>query len=336
MRDDKSFFFSSDGEAMIAYTYMGGFGLASGDPIGRPESIALVVDEFLEFCWSRAWKPAFLSVRESDVPLYSSRGMHHFYLGDEAIIRCDSFNIDAPAAKSVRQAAHRVARDYQFRLVSEASAPPELVEQLNAISARWRGKNPERGFTMALSQDVKGENPEFLLCVAVDKHGKPGGFLRVVPAYGRDFGYTLDLMRHDPDAPNGMTEFLISNAAAALKERGVIRLSMNFAAWGRLLDPDVQHSPMQRMATWWIRKLNPFFQIESLRSFNQKFDPEWLPRAMVFPEADDLPRVGLLYVGAEGFLAVPGLGQFLVPKPVGGVLAPDDAASTSASGSQVA
>ena len=51
LRDDKSFFFCSDGEAMIAYTYMGGYGLASGDPIGRPESIALVVDEFLEYCY---------------------------------------------------------------------------------------------------------------------------------------------------------------------------------------------------------------------------------------------------------------------------------------------
>ena len=30
LRDDKSFFFSSDGEAMIAYTYLGGHGLAAG------------------------------------------------------------------------------------------------------------------------------------------------------------------------------------------------------------------------------------------------------------------------------------------------------------------
>ena len=49
--------------------------------------------------------------------IYSSRGLHHFYLGDEAIIHCDRFDIDSPAAKSVRQAARRVARDYQFRLV---------------------------------------------------------------------------------------------------------------------------------------------------------------------------------------------------------------------------
>ena len=43
-------------------------------------------------------------------------------------------------------------------------------------------------------------------------------------------------MQRDPDAANGMTEFLIANAALALGERGFTKLSMNFAAWGRLFD----------------------------------------------------------------------------------------------------
>ena len=69
---------------------------------------------------------------------------------------------------------------------------------------------------MSLSQDVDGAgaNPEFLLCVALRRgRRRRGGFLRLVPAYGPSFGYTLDLMRHDPDAPNGMTEFLIASTA---------------------------------------------------------------------------------------------------------------------------
>src|SRR3712207_8077813 len=80
---------------------------------------------------------------------------------------------------------------------------------------------------MSLSQDIRGAGaqPDFLLCVAVDEHGVPGGFLRLVPAYGPSFGYTLDLMRHDPDAPNGMTEFLIASTATALGARGVARRS---------------------------------------------------------------------------------------------------------------
>ena len=66
--------------------------------------------------------------------------------------------------------------------------------------------------------------------------GRVAGFLRFVPCYGSDPGYSLDLMRRRPDSANGLTEYLIANAALSLGASGVKRLSLNFAAWGRLLD----------------------------------------------------------------------------------------------------
>jgi lysylphosphatidylglycerol synthetase-like protein (DUF2156 family) len=323
LRDDKSFFFGTDGEAMLAYTYVSGYALVAGDPIGAPQSVPVLLDEFLLMCAERAWNPAFLAIREADFPIYEARGFRAFYLGDEAILRCDRFDLER-TPKSVRAGVRRVARRYRFRLLTESNASPELVRQLNSISARWRGKAPERGFTMSLSQDIKGEgaNPDFLLCVALDEDDRPGGFLRLVPAYGPDFGYTLDLMRHDPDAPNGMTEFLIAATARELGERGVVRLSMNFAMWGRLFEDDVPFTPAARVARRLVGVLNPFFQIRSLRDFNNKFDPEWLPRVLAYRKPTDLPKVGLLYAGAEGFLAIPVIGDLLVPKAVGGVAAP--------------
>ncbi len=334
LRDDKSFFFSSDGEAMIAYTYINGYALASGDPIGADDSIALVLDEFRDFCRGRGWVPAFLAVREADMPLYTARAFKSFYLGDEAIIDCDTFTLEGSAMKGVRAAVRKVGRTYSFRLMSEAQTNAELVRQLNAISEKWRGKAPERGFTMSLSQDIEGvgRNPEFLLCVALDENGVPGGFLRIVPVYGQRLGYTLDLMRHDPDAPNGMTEFLISQSALALKERGVDRLSMNFAMWGRLFEPAEHANWRQRMATRFAKALNPFFQIQSLHDFNEKFSPTWVSRVLVYRDEADLPRVGLLYAGAEGFLALPGGGSMFVPKPVGGVESPSGPGSRERSG----
>jgi lysyl-tRNA synthetase len=332
LRDDKSFFFSSDGEAFLAYTYLGGYALVSGDPVGARESVVRVLDEFLVLCDERAWTPALLAVREASMPLYASRGFTSVYLGDEAVLDCRRPLLDGPAHKGLRAAVRRVGRTHRFRLVAEADAPPALVDQLNAISARWRGKAPERGFTMTLSQDVRGAgaDPQFLLCVALDEGGVPGGFLRLVPAYGPSFGYTLDLMRHDPDAPNGMTEFLIVETAAALGARGVARLSMNFAMWGRLFADDVPFTPVQRAARWAVGVLNPFFQIRSLRDFNERFDPEWLPRVLAVRRRADLPRVGLRYAGAEGFLAVPGFGSLLVPRAVGGLPSPADPSGRAA------
>src|SRR4029077_5924196 len=59
LRGDKSYFFSSDGRAMVAYGYLGGVALVSGDPIGDGPSIPLVVDEFIEHCRLHGWQPAF-------------------------------------------------------------------------------------------------------------------------------------------------------------------------------------------------------------------------------------------------------------------------------------
>jgi lysyl-tRNA synthetase, class II len=310
LRSDKSYFFASDGEAMVAYTYESGYALVAADPIGRPGSIEEVLDEFLAFCRDRAWKVAFLAVREADMALYGARGFHEVYLGDEAIIPCDEFTLDGSDKKSVRAAVKRVGRDHRFRLMRESDASPQLVEELNKIRERWRGKAPERGFTMELGGGVRGQNPDFLLAVAFESESeRPDGFLRLVPCYGPDPGWSLDLMQRDPDAPNGMTEFLIANAALALGERGFTKLSMNFAAWGRLFDAGAELTLSQRALKRVAELLNPYFQIKSLRDFNAKFDPRWVPRAILIEEVSQMPKVGLLYASVEGFVNLPLVGS---------------------------
>ena len=220
-----------------------------------------------------------------------------------AIIPCDEFTLEGSEKKSVRAAVKRVGRDHRFRLMRESDASPQLVEELNKIRERWRGKAPERGFTMELGGGVRGENPDFLLAVAFGADSeRPDGFLRLVPCYGPQPGWSLDLMQRDPDAPNGMTEFLIANTALALGERGFTRLSMNFAAWGRLFDAQARLSPGQRAMKKAAEVLNPYFQIKSLRDFNAKFDPHWVPRAIVIEEVSQMPKVGLLYASVEGFV----------------------------------
>lgn len=322
LRDDKSFFFSSDGEAMLAYTYIGGYGLVSGDPIGPPGSVDALLDEWMRFCEQRAWRTAFLAVREAGADRYRDRGFRTFYLGDEAIIRCDEFKLEGKRNKGVRQACTRAAREYRFEMMRESDASARLVHDLNAISEKWRGRAPERGFTMALSQDVRGVSDEFVLCVALDAAGRPGGFLRIVPVYGGEPAYTLDLMRRDPDTPNGMMEYLVAQTALALRDRGIDRMSMNFAVWGRLFSDEIPYTRLQRLERRVISFLNPFFQIKSLHDFNAKFHPDWVSRVLVYRTPADLPRVGILYLGAEGFVSLPFVGPLLVPPVLGGVPGP--------------
>ena len=110
LRHDKSYFFAAAGEAMVAYTYASGYALVAADPIGAPGSSGRMIDEFLGFCRERAWRVAFLASREADMAVYRARGFREVYLGDEAVIPCDTFSLNGRAMKSVRSAVARVGR----------------------------------------------------------------------------------------------------------------------------------------------------------------------------------------------------------------------------------
>lgn len=305
LRRDKRYFFSSDGEAVIAYAQVGGFALASGDPIGREGSIDRVIAEFRAMCRRRSWGCAFLAARASESDRYASHGLHASYLGDEAVIECGGFSLQGKRGKSMRQSVNRVARSYRFSMFPESSASSGVVAQLNEVSRRWRGRAPERGFSMTLSQPVGVCSAEFRLCVAFDDRGVPGGFLRLVPLFGGASGMTLDMMRRDPGSPNGMTEFLVSGAVFALRDAGIAELSMNFATMRRLFVRDVPLSPDQRALRAFVALGNPFFQIESLYEFSRRFRPRWEPRTIVVDYRRSLPVVALLYARVEGFLVFP-------------------------------
>ena len=317
LRRDKSYFFSADGRSVIAYAYVRGYAMVAADPIGPPEDLGEVLDEFLAFCDEEGWGVAFLAVREDSTPVYRDRGMHSLYLGDEAILHCRDFSLEGGAMKDVRESVNRVGKGHEFELIRESEASGALVAELNEISDEWRDGAEERGFTMELGEDVEGTEEDFVLAIAREGSsqgaGRVAGFLRFVPCYGEDPGYSLDLMRRRPDSANGLTEYLIANAALSLGASGVERLSLNFAAWGRLLDDAEGMGIGGRIQRRVARALNPFFQIQSLRDFNEKFEPEWLPRSIVIDDPSDLLKVATLYASIEGFISIPLVGRFLEP-----------------------
>ena len=140
------------------------------------------------------------------------------------------------------------------------------------------------------------------MVVARDDADEIRGFLHLVPTYGRS-AMSLSFMRRDHDTPNGLTEFLVARAIGLLREQGIDEVSLNFAAFAR-----VMHSPAGRLDRFLGRVVglaNPFFQIESLYRFNAKFFPRWEPRYLMFDGFRNLPRAALAGARAEGHLPRP-------------------------------
>ncbi len=302
LRHDKRYILSSDGRAAVAYRYVNGTGLASGDPVGDPASFADAFDRFLAWCTERGWRPAVIGARGDHLALYEAVGLRSRYLGDEAVIDVEQFTLDGRRMRGVRQAYNRTKN---FGLTAEVhregELDPTLRRALVGISDRHLAGGRERGFSMALDGLLTGRDADCVIAVCRDSNGTPIAFQRYVPCKGGT-GLSLDTMRRDAVGPNGVNERLIVETVFWARERKIGEVSLNFAAFKGLIEEDADLGPLEGAQAWVIKKLNPYFQIQSLLTFNAKFDPRWVPRYLVYRSIGDLAPVAVAALSAESFL----------------------------------
>ena len=112
-------------------------------------------------------------------------------------------------------------------------------------------------------------------------------------------------MRRQRETPNGFMEFLIAEAIEHLRARGVAEVSLNFAAFARLIrQPD---GLAERVLARALAIGDSWFQIERLYRFNAKFFPRWEPRYFMYERRLGLPRAGIAALWLEGQLPKPKL-----------------------------
>jgi lysyl-tRNA synthetase class 2 len=301
LRDDKSYFFSPSGRTFLAYRVLGGVALVSGDPIGDEAESGELVVEFRRVAQARGWRTAILASREELLPLYRSMGLKPVYLGDEAVVVPRDFSLEGRPIRKVRQSVTRLEREgYRTRIVQVADVDEALAAELLAVSAEWRGRSPERGFTMTM--DGIFCYPESLVAVA-ERDGKVGGFLHLVPVPATG-GLSLASMRRRQQMPNGLMEFLLARTIEWAGQRDVPEFSLNFSVFADLIrDP---RPGWQWAARFALLRLDRLFQLDRLLRFNRKFFPEWRPRYVCLESRLDFPLVGLAYLRAEQLLTPPG------------------------------
>ncbi len=309
LRRDKSVVWSPTGKACIAYRVVSGVMLASGDPLGDPEAWPGAITEFLSLADRHAWTPAVMGCSEQAGTTWARAGLSALEIGDEAVVEVADFSLEGRAMRNVRQAVARVERaGYTTQVRRVRDVPAQEGERLRAQADAWRGAETERGFSMALGRFGDSADPDCVTVMAFQE-GALRAFLHFVP-WGTD-GLSLDLMRRDREADNGLNELLITKALSAGPELGVTRFSLNFAVFRSSLERGERlgAGPVLRAWRGFLLFASRWFQIETLYRFNAKFRPIWEPRFVCYPTARDLPRVALAALEAEAFLVWPKVGR---------------------------
>ncbi len=303
LRGDKHYLFDPSGTAFLGYRVESGVLMVSGDPVGCGPAVADLMRSLVAFAEARSLRIAALGVSESGRALLEEAGLRALYLGDEAIVETDSFSLDGRSIRKVRQSVSRLEKaGYAVRVEELSAVDDRTLAELEQIAASWRGGCQERGFSMAMDSLRNPHCADTLVVYAVDDAGAVGGFLQFVPTYGRD-AVSLSFMRRRPEAPNGLTEFLVVRAIEAMRARGVREVSLNFAAFARLIrEPE---GLLERVAGRVITLGDTWFQIERLYRFNAKFFPRWEPRYFMYERRFGLPRAGIAALWIEGQLPKP-------------------------------
>ncbi|MDN3295453.1 phosphatidylglycerol lysyltransferase domain-containing protein [Streptomyces ficellus] len=312
LRREKSVVWSPTRKAAVAYRVVGGVCLASGDPIGDPEAWPGAIEPWLAQAREHGWIPAVMGASEEAGTVYARHGMDALELGDEAIVDTGEFTLEGRAMRTVRQAYNRIKRaGYQVRIRRHEDIPADEMADLVRLADDWRDGATERGFSMALGRLGDPADGRCVMLECTDADGRPRALLSFVP-WGPK-GLSLDLMRRDRDAENGLMEFMVIELLQRAGEIGITQVSLNFAMFRSVFERGARLGAGPVLRLW--RSLLSFFsrwwQIESLYRANAKYRPIWEPRFMLFEKSSDLLRIGLAAGRAEGFPEAPGLPKWM-------------------------
>lgn len=305
-RRDKAVVFARSGKAAVMYRVEIGVCLASGDPIGDREAWPHAIAAWRELADEYGWSQAVMGASEAGAHAYEAAGLTAIQLGDEAIINTQAFSIEGSDMHVVRQAVRRIERlGVTVRIRRHRLVAQEDMRRVIDCAERWRGDESERGFSMALGRLDDPADGDCLLVEALSADGRLIGLLSFVP-WGAG-GVSLDLMRRDPTAPNGVIEYMVSELARRGLALKISRISLNFAVFRAAFEEGnrIGAGPVLRAWRRSLILLSRWWQLEALYRSNVKFRPHWNPRYLCYDDARMLVRIGFASGIAEGFVTIP-------------------------------
>jgi phosphatidylglycerol lysyltransferase len=268
---DKSYWFTSNHSAAVAYQVSSGVALTIGAPVGSARSRSAAVAEFQRICQQSGWEPAFLMVPSSGLKLFPE-GWRRLTIGEDAIVPLEHFTTTVATNKHFRNVANRFDKAGASFSVHQPPHSRVLLRELQEVSQAWMASGKQQ---WAL---IQGRfDPVYLdegpLYVLRDADGVAIAFANGIDPYVSGQS-TIDLMRYTPDAPSNTMDFLLMRILQHCHEAGYISFNLGLAPL--TMSPDAQPTTPEDRIVQLIGRLNQnFLAVGGLRRFKNKYEPNW-------------------------------------------------------------
>lgn len=294
---DKEYYFSPSGRSVIAFVVKGRSAIVLGDPIGPEDDRLEILYSFRQFCRLNDWFPAFYEVGDEQLDYYRAMGWHWIQIGEEAIVDLSKFHLKGKSNQSLRTAVNRLTKTGHRFVVYEPPNSAELIAELKPVSDEWlKQKNgSEKQFSIAWFDRDYLQN--YKIAVVYDANDRIVAFSNLLSGYNKK-EVTIDLMRYRADVENGTMEFLFVSLLQHFKSEHHETLSFSLsplAGVGATTTSPAIEKGLRRF----VKYLNRFYNFNGLHQFKHKFQPDWEPRYLVFPNHQSLPEIALGLVRAD-------------------------------------
>jgi lysyl-tRNA synthetase, class II len=300
LRSDKALHF--DGDGVLAYRLIGESAVVSGDPVALGREPAKVLSSFQELARSRGWQIVLWGASSRYLAAYRSLGLRAVCVGEEAFADPGRFTLEGRRVRKLRQSVNRLQRrGWRVSVREGRELDAALSDEIESFEARWRASvRKVRGFAMTMGASDPNRQPDDVYVTARSQEGELRAVMRFI-RYRR--GLSLDTMHRLDGAPNGLNEALVSYALQFAREREIPEVSLNYAGLAHLVRGVGARGWISRLLVRiLLATLGRCLQLARLVHFDDKFDPEWRPRYLVYDSLGGLPRAGLRVLQAEGYL----------------------------------
>ncbi|MDB5421227.1 MAG: hypothetical protein JWR59_1174 [Brevundimonas sp.] len=290
---DKTLLFSASGNSFLSYRVRGRRWIAMGEPAGLKSERLALLWAFAELADSYGGAAVFYSVGEAVLADLATMGLAVRKVGETAVVEVAAFTLEGKSRQNLRTAVNRAEREGAVFEVLPPGSASGLADQLKAVSDAWLAEHngEEKSFSLGRFDPAYLDlTPMAVVRQVVEGAAGPGrivAFANLLPGAGPAKEVAIDLMRHTPDAPPGIMDYLFIRSIQWAGAEGYAGFDLGMAPLAGL--EDRRGAPIfGRVGALVFEEGGALYGFQGLRAYKSKFAPDWRPRFIAAPASTPL------------------------------------------------
>lgn len=286
---DKKLFWACQNKVLFSYQIAGTYLVVLGEPIGAEDLFEEAFNEFEVFADYHGYSLCFYEATQKYMPLFHDYGYDFFKIGEEATVELTKFELSSPTNKSLRNVKNRLDREgFIFEILQNKEDIQPYIEDLKNISDKWLEGRKEKKFSLGFFD----EKYLYKSSIAIIKDSQETivAFANLMPSYREKEMISIDLMRHTPDSPNGIMDYLFLNLIIYSKNEGYKNFNLGMAPLLNVGKTFFSRE-IESLSSLVYNHGAKIYSFDGLFKYKNKFKPIWRPKYIVYKKSDNILNV---------------------------------------------